>query len=203
MCVTPVHRTEEWPINGRVRMYQVRRYIGIPKSAWVTREEAVSALNPLPHGLPRCPWVASRHGGTFQQTSMCDHHGRRMAPWADRAKADRLGRHRIPRPDRPRANGHNVGRQKLWALLQVDNDRVSIKLKLPKMDLAPEKGCSTGGHGYYPVAAAVSILPPERTCHFGILGRKLGEPGSSVEEIRAPRTEFRGLTRREKWSWAS
>lgn len=28
--------------------------------------------------------------------------------------------------------------QKLWALLQVDNDRVSIKLKLSEMDLAPE-----------------------------------------------------------------
>lgn len=200
MCVVPVHRTEEWRINGRDVMYRVRTEVSIPRAAWVTREEAVSASNPLPHGLPGCPWVASGHGGTFQQASMCDHHGRRMAPWTDRAKADRLGRYRIPKPARPRANGRNGGRQKLWASLQVDNDRVSIKLKLPKMDLAPETRYSTGGHGYYPVAVACIIVPPEKSCHFGILERKLGEPHSSVEEIRAPRTEFLGLTRREKWS---
>lgn len=65
----------------------------------------------------------------------------------DRAEADRLGRYHIPKPDRSRANGHNVERQEAMALLQVDNDRVSIKLKLPQdgPSSRDERGCSTGG----------------------------------------------------------
>lgn len=120
---------------------------GIPRAAWVAREEAVSALNPLPHGLPGCSWVSSRRGGASQQTRMRDHHGRRMAPWVGRAKADQLGRYHIPKPDRSRANGHNGGRREAMALLQVDNDRVSIKLKLPRdgPSSRDERGCSTGG----------------------------------------------------------
>lgn len=95
-CVSSRYSIQrKWLITWWAVMYQLRKYVGIPRAAWVPRDETVSALNPLPHGLPKRPWVASKHGGTFQQTSKLDHHGGRMAPWVDQGKADWLRRYHI------------------------------------------------------------------------------------------------------------
>ena len=172
-----VHRTERMaqPWAGcNVPSTYAGRYSESDLAARVTREEAVSALNPLPHGVPRCPWVASGHGGTLQQTSMDDHRGRRMSPRVLQKASNSQG-------------GSAPGESRQWrpagALLQVDNDRVSIKLKL---EAPQDRPSSRDERGYkrpwvLPSARHHSV---SRSCHFGDLERKLGEPHSSAQEIR-------------------
>lgn len=139
------------------------RYSESDLAARVTREEAVSALNPLPHGVPRCPWVAPGHGGTFQQTSMDDHRGRRMSPRVLQKASNSQG-------------GSAPGESRQWrpagALLQVDNNRVSIKLKLEAPQDGPSSRDERGYKRPWVLPSARHHHSVSRSCHFGVLERK-------------------------------